>query len=232
MLSASLRIFSSLRVGDTAPVVKVILSAYFREVAPPSPFVLQALVWCLMGSGAGNQTLRFKPRNGRPPKKRETPLGGEAAAIQAFTMGDERALASYLDAGNVSNHVRRLLAEAFDSKDSTKQKLIFKRARAGNPATELRTILEKAFLGHTAGDLKRQMGATWPVVDDELSKLKLIRTDADDIPIADARKRAVSFVKRTRLESPQDYAAKLDQVERAFEALGMKFKKASAEKPS
>jgi hypothetical protein len=195
-----------------------ILSDYFSEVALPSPFVLQALIWCLVGAGTRNQTLRFKLRNGRPLKKGETPPGDEAVAIRTFTLGDERALASYLDAGNVSNRVCQLLAEAFDSKGSTKQKLVFKRARAGNTATELQTVLERAHLGHTAEVLKELFGSNEDVYS-ELFKEKLLGPSADETIV----KRAVSFVRQTMLENPQDYASMRGQVQNAFEALELGF---------
>lgn len=171
-----------------------ILSAYFRDIAAPSCNVLQGIVRCLVGDGAGNQTLRFKRRSGgRPSKRNEEPFptDAEAAAIMAFSGGDERALACYLDSGNISDRVRRLLADAFDICGTTRQKLVFKRARAGNPVSDLRSDLEKAFLGHTAEVLKNHRGTSWDKIDDELYMSEQLKS-ADNTK----RKRAVQFVRR------------------------------------
>jgi hypothetical protein len=174
-----------------------VLSAYFRDVTVPHPNVLQSIVWCLLGAGAGNQQLRFSPRNGRPPKKGEGPvLIDEAAAIDAFDVGDERTLASYLKRDNISDRVRGLLAEAFSSEGSTKQKLIFKRARAGYPATPLRTEIKIMYLGHLSLALEDKLGA-WPKVDDELRRLGLLGQDET------SRKRAVSAVRKATKKPPQ-----------------------------
>jgi hypothetical protein len=174
-----------------------VLSDYFRDVTVPHPNVLQSIVWCLLGAGAGNQRLRFASRNGRPPKKGEGPvLIDEAAAIDAFDVGDEGTLASYLKRDYVSESVRGLLAEAFSSEGSTKQKLVFKRARAGYPATALRTEIKEAELGHFALALKKQL-CTWPKVDEELRKLGRLGQDET------TRKRAVSAVRKATKKPPQ-----------------------------
>jgi hypothetical protein len=171
-----------------------ILAAYFRDIATPAPNVLQSLFWCLVGIGAGNQTLRFKRRSGgRPPKKAKSPspIDCEAVGVRTFSVGDERVLALYLDRGAISNEMRRLLAATFSSKGATIYKLVFKRARAGNPVSDLRTELEKAHLGLTAKGLKKQRGTSWDKVDDELYLSGRVQS-ADNTK----RKRAVSFVKK------------------------------------
>ena len=188
---------TELAIGDGS---EHILSAYFREVVEPSQDVLQALACCLVGVGARNQTLRFKRRNGGRPRKKETQsslIDRDAAAIQAFSTGDETQLAFYLDSGNISIEVRVLLAEAFSSEGATKQKLFFKRARAGNLASSLHTELKMARLGHQAEDLKPQLG-TWSMVDDELSRLGLVGSTDDASTDDTARKRAVRFLRKAR----------------------------------
>jgi hypothetical protein len=174
-----------------------ILSAYFSDVAAPSHNVLQALVGCLMGVGARNQTLRFKRRSGgRPSKSKEEPqpANAEDAAILAFSTGDEGALAFYLERGRISDQVRQLLADALCSDGATKQKLVFARARAGNPSTELGTELGKAWLGHTSIELKKS--GTWDKVDQELQRLGLVRSFDDT-----SRKRAVRRVRTAEVKS-------------------------------
>jgi hypothetical protein len=139
------------------------LSVYLRDATAPHVFVLQSLVWCLLGIGPRNRTLQFRI-NGRPPKNRVRPqLINEAAAISAFATGDEVILASYLqgviNSGEViSDDVRFLLAKFFIKQDTPR--LEFNRARAGNPTDELRTELEMAQLLHAAELIKKDYEST------------------------------------------------------------------------
>jgi hypothetical protein len=175
-----------------------ILSLYFQEVEHPHSVVLQSLAWCLLKAGPANQQLKFATRNGRPPKKNKTeqPIT-ERAAIDAFTFGDREMLGTYLLHSNISKAVQNLLADALSASGTTKQKLVFGRARAGYPDTSLRTQIKRSVFGHLAEDLYKQFG-NWPDVDQNLRDRGLLGVDDT------ARKRAVQDVRKARLRKPPE----------------------------